>query len=225
MIPEIKTILYATDLSKIHLTPFFMLSIWQKDITQELLFYILLNLFVLCTLKECLIVFKRCWKKPKMQERETDLEEIKKYLQKFCQNIENQIKPSCVELVSKTLSRRPPRRRNFECSEEEGCDAIVLGTHGKGFLDTLFLGVWLKIYWKELENRFRLYRCHLKKPILIGITSDRFIYSIKQARIRTVLPCLCIFAPVIGTFYGYATVNICKECKENRGRPLYLQFP
>jgi hypothetical protein len=40
------------------------------------------------------------------------------------------------------------------------------------------------MYWKEPESRFSLYRCDLEKPILIGITSDRFIYSIKQDRIR-----------------------------------------
>ena len=31
-----------------------------------------------------------------------------------------------------------------------------------------------------------------------------------------VLPCLCIFAPVIGKFYGYATVNICRVGRVKR---------
>src|SRR4030042_4014716 len=39
------------------------------------------------------------------------------------------------------------------------------------------------MYWNEPENRFSLYRCPPKKPILIGISSDSLPCScIKQTR-------------------------------------------
>ncbi len=77
----------------------------------------------------------------KKKERETDLEEIKKYLQKFCEKIENQIGPPCVELVSKILvPLGHPVEEILNAADQEGCDAIVLGTHGKGFLRHTFLG-------------------------------------------------------------------------------------
>jgi hypothetical protein len=57
MIPEIKNILEATDLSKNASYAFFYAIDMAKDITQKLSFYILLDLFVMCTLKKCLVAF------------------------------------------------------------------------------------------------------------------------------------------------------------------------
>jgi hypothetical protein len=46
---------------------------------------------------------------------------------------------------------------------------------------------------------------------LIGITSDRFIcIQSNKTGSEMVLPCLGIFPPVIGKFYGYARVNLCR---------------
>ena len=39
-------------------------------------------------------------------------------------------------------------------------------------------------YCNEPENRFSSYHFPLKKPILIGISSDRFMYSIIKGRVR-----------------------------------------
>jgi len=48
--------------------------------------------------------------------------------------------------------------------------------------------VWRVQYWNGAESRSSLYPCLLKKPILIGITSDRFIYLIIQGRAGSTLP-------------------------------------
>jgi nucleotide-binding universal stress UspA family protein len=70
-----------------------------------------------------------------------DLEEIKKGLQDFCKRIENQVGLPCVELVSEILlPLGHPVEEILKAADEEGCDAIVLGTHGKGFLKQTFLG-------------------------------------------------------------------------------------
>jgi len=75
------------------------------------------------------------------KERETDPEEIKIYLQQFCKKTENHIGPPCFELVSKILvPLGHPVEEILKAADEEGCDAIVLGTHGKGFLKHTFLG-------------------------------------------------------------------------------------
>jgi nucleotide-binding universal stress UspA family protein len=81
------------------------------------------------------------FRKAKKQERETDIEEIKKYVQEFCKKTENQIGFPCVELISKILiPLGHPVEEILKAADEEGCDAIVLGTHGKGFLRHTFLG-------------------------------------------------------------------------------------
>jgi len=59
----------------------------------------------------------------------------------FCRKAEAEIGPPCVELVSKILvPRGHPPEEILNASDEEGCDVIVLGTHGKGFLAHTFLG-------------------------------------------------------------------------------------
>jgi nucleotide-binding universal stress UspA family protein len=110
-----------------------MLLIWQKDITQKSSFYILLNLSVIYA-EGASFRFEEILKEAKDQERKTDIEEIKKCLQESCKKPENQIGPPCVELVSKILfSLGHPVGEILKAADEEGCDATVLGTHGKGF--------------------------------------------------------------------------------------------
>lgn len=80
------------------------------------------------------------WKGVKALYGET-VEELKKHLQGFCKKVEAQIGPPCVELVSRILvPRGHPPEEILNAAEKEGCDAIVLGTHGKGFLAHAFLG-------------------------------------------------------------------------------------
>ena len=77
----------------------------------------------------------------KTQERKTDTEAIKKGLQEFCKRTETQIGAPCVELVSKILvPLGHPVEEILKAADEESCDAIVLGTHGKGWLSREFLG-------------------------------------------------------------------------------------
>ena len=77
----------------------------------------------------------------KEEERAADTEEIKKSLKAFCQKVEIQSASSCVELVSKILvPLGHPVEEILQAADEEDCDAIVLGTHGKGFLRQTFLG-------------------------------------------------------------------------------------
>ena len=70
-----------------------------------------------------------------------NIEEIKERLQEFCKKTETQIGAPCVELVSKILvPLGHPVEEILKAADEEGCDVIVLGTHGKGFLRQTFLG-------------------------------------------------------------------------------------
>ena len=77
----------------------------------------------------------------KKQERMTDIDEIKKRLQELCKRTETQMGGPCVELVSKILvPLGHPVEEILKAADEESCDAIVMGTHGKGFLRQTFLG-------------------------------------------------------------------------------------
>jgi nucleotide-binding universal stress UspA family protein len=91
------------------------------------------------------------------EEHEKDLEEIKKGLEDFCKKAEPQAGHACVELVSKILVLLGhPVEEILKVADEESCDAIILGTHGKGFLRQTFLG---SVAVKVLERT--------RKPVFI----------------------------------------------------------
>ncbi len=156
MIPQINKILYATDLSKNSAYAFFYAVDMAKKHHASII--------ILHTIEpirpyigEGGVEIEGVLKKAKKQQQEMDTEEIKKRLQQFCMNTEAQIGSPCVELVSKILvPLGHPVEEILKVADDEGCDAIVLGTHGKGFLRQTFLG---SVAGSVLE------RC--RKPIFI----------------------------------------------------------
>jgi len=141
MIPEIKRILYATDLTKNSAYAFFYAADMAKRYNARIV--------ILHSIEPAGHIYsegmtdriEEMLQSSKKKERETDIEEIKKSLQEFCKKTENQIGPPCLELVSKILvPLGHPVEEILKAADEEGCDAIVLGTHGKGFLRHTFLG-------------------------------------------------------------------------------------
>jgi len=141
MIPEIKKILYATDLSKNSSYAFLYAADMAKRHNARIVILHSVEPVPHMYSEGMSDRVEEILQKAKKGERETDLEEIKKYLQEFCNKVENQIGPPCVELVSKILvPLGHPVEEILKVADEESCDAIVLGTHGKGFLRHTFLG-------------------------------------------------------------------------------------
>ncbi len=140
MIPQIKKILYATDLSKNSAYAFFYAVDMAKKHNASI---VILHSIepIRQYFDEGGIGIEGVLKKAKKQEQEMDIEEIKKRLQDFCKKTETQIGSPCVGLVSKILvPLGHPVEEILKAADDEGCDAIVLGTHGKGFLRQTFLG-------------------------------------------------------------------------------------
>jgi len=74
------------------------------------------------------------------EPRET-IENIQNLLQEFCRRAEAQIGSPCLLLVSKILVRiGHPVGEILKIANEEECDTIILGSHGKGLLKQTFLG-------------------------------------------------------------------------------------
>jgi nucleotide-binding universal stress UspA family protein len=136
MIPQIKKILYATDLSKNSSHAF----LYAIDMARRRDARIVI-LHVLERIPPYAEVYTGMTHEMEQQNREEVVEELKKHLQEFCKRAETQIGSPCVELVSKILVPigHPPEKI-LNAADEEGCDVIVLGTHGKGLLAHTFLG-------------------------------------------------------------------------------------
>jgi nucleotide-binding universal stress UspA family protein len=141
MIPEIKKILYATDLSKNSSYAFLYAADMARRHNARIIILHSVEPVRHMYAEGVSDRLEEILQKAKRGEREADVEEIKKYLQEFCKKIENQVGPPCGELVAKILvPLGHPVEQILKAADEEGCDAFVLGTHGKGFLRHTFLG-------------------------------------------------------------------------------------
>lgn len=151
MIPQMKTILYATDLSKNSSYAFlYAIDMARKHDAR----IVVLHAFEPLP-KE--VRFVEALERIESKESEEMVEKIRKRLHRFCEATEAQVGVPCVELVSKILVPRGyPPDEILKTAEKEDCDIIVLGTHGKGFLAHTFLGS----VSRSLLNRTR-------KPVLI----------------------------------------------------------
>jgi nucleotide-binding universal stress UspA family protein len=136
MIPQIKKILYATDLSKNSSYAFLFATDMARRHDAKIVI-----LHVLESIPPYVESDAGITDEMKRKQQEETVEELKEHLQGFCKKAEAQIGPPCVELVSKVLvPRGHPPEEILNAANEEGCDVIVLGTHGKGFLAHTFLG-------------------------------------------------------------------------------------
>jgi nucleotide-binding universal stress UspA family protein len=141
MIPQINKILYCTDLSKNSAYAFFYAVDMAKKRNASIIILHASEPIRSFIEEEGVIGLEGVLKKVKKQRQEVDIEEIQKRLQEFCRKTETQIGFPCVELVSKILVPvGHPVEEILNAADDEGCDVIILGTHGKGFLRQTFLG-------------------------------------------------------------------------------------
>ena len=134
MIPKIKKILYATDLSKNSEYAFYYAVDMAKKHDAET---IILHAIEPVSAR----AFGTLTEKVQHDQQEVSLEVIRNRLQKFCEKVEEKNSLACVSLVAKILVQVGyPAEEILKAADEEGCDLIVLGSHGKGFLQHAFLG-------------------------------------------------------------------------------------
>ncbi len=135
MVPQIKKILYATDLSKNSSYAF----LYATDMARRCGATIVVLHAIEPLPAE--VRFVDILERVESKESEELGQKIQARIREFCANVETKICAPCVELISKILvSRGHPPEEILNAADKEGCDVIVLGTHGKGFLAHTFLG-------------------------------------------------------------------------------------
>jgi len=138
MIPKIKKILYATDLSENSAYAFrYAMNSAQKHGAK---------IHILHVMEEIKTnILAAYYELEKLQEiREKGKQEIKDRIQKrletFCQR-ELMKDPECRDLVAAAeVVEGDPAAEILRKADELGVDLVVMGTHGKGFLEHAFLG-------------------------------------------------------------------------------------
>jgi len=134
MIPKIKKILYATDLSKNSAYAFYYAVDIAKKHDAEII--------ILHTIEPLpASAFGTGTDKAEHSQHEVSMEVIRNRIRKFCEKVEEKNSLACLTLVTKILVQVGyPPEEILKAADEEGCDLIVLGSHGKGFLRQTFLG-------------------------------------------------------------------------------------
>ena len=136
MIPQIKTILFATDLSKNSAYAFYYAIHMAKRDEAKIVI-----LHAVEPLPRMLVSFEDFEHKVAKDRWEDTVKKFKEQIQDISVKVDARTGISSVDLVSKILIRLgPPVEEILRVVDEEGCDMIVLGTHGKGFLKQTFLG-------------------------------------------------------------------------------------
>ena len=134
MIPQIKKILYATDLSKNSEYAFYFAVDMAKKHNAEIVI-----VHTVEPISEQ--AFGTRTDKALQDQQKISVEVIRNRLQKFCEKVEEKNSLACVHLVSKMVVEVGyPAEEILKATDEEGCDVIILGSHGKGFLKHTFLG-------------------------------------------------------------------------------------
>jgi len=141
MIPQIKKTLYATDLSKNSVYAFrYAMNLAEKYDAEIVILHVIEPIPPMVKHYVKGFVDEINWDEKVKYQQEMAIERIKKRLEEFCKR-ETQDAPQCLTLVS-TILVRPghPVEEILRTADEEQCDMIILGTHGKGFLKQTFLG-------------------------------------------------------------------------------------
>jgi len=157
MIPPIKTILYATDLSKNSAYAFYYaVHMARRDDAKIVI------LHTVESLPQMLVSFEDFDHKVAKDRWEETAKKFKERIQDISVKVDAQTGISSVDLVSKILIRQGrPAEEILKVVDEEGCDVIVLGTHSKGFLEQTFLGSVSKSVLQRTKNQSLLCRCPL----------------------------------------------------------------
>ena len=134
MIPQIKKILYATDLTKNSAYAFYYAVDMAKKHNAEIIISHTIE-----PLRDS--AFGTATEKAEHSQQEISTEVIRKRIRKFCEKVEEKSSLACLTLVTKTLVHVGyPPEEILKAADEEKCDVIILGSHGKGFLRQTFLG-------------------------------------------------------------------------------------
>ena len=136
MIPQIKKILFATDLSKNSAYAFYYAVHMAKRDEAKIVI-----LHAVEPLPHMLVSFEDFKQKVAKDRWEDTVKKFKERIQDISVKVDARMGISSVDLVSNILIRLGnPVQEILKAVDEEGCDVIVLGTHGKGILTQTFLG-------------------------------------------------------------------------------------
>jgi nucleotide-binding universal stress UspA family protein len=136
MVPQIKKILFATDLSKNSAYAFFYAIHMAKRDEAKIVI-----LHAVEPIAPMLVNFEDFKYQVAKDRWEETVIKFKERIQDVSVKADARTGVSSVDLISNIVIRPGnPVEEILKVADEEDCDVIVLGSHGKGFLEQTFLG-------------------------------------------------------------------------------------
>ncbi len=141
MVPEIKTILYATDLSENAKHAFgYAFDLAKRYSAKVTILYVMETLNHLAESQVRELLGKNEWEKVKSEKLDYLTKKINKRIESFCQEMNSKI-DSCQLLVENILIKEGnPTEEILETSKNVNADMIVMGSYGHNILQGALLG-------------------------------------------------------------------------------------
>jgi nucleotide-binding universal stress UspA family protein len=157
MLPEFKTILYATDLSENAYYYFeYAVSIAKRYDARIIILHTIEDLHESATKLVSDLIGEEKWKEIRQENEQKVIDKIKLKLEKFCQKTLDEGVKSLCSLEDVIVKIGNPVEEILLQSNVLQCDMVVMGSHGKGRLAGVMMGS---------TSRRVTRRC--KKPVLI----------------------------------------------------------
>lgn len=157
MIPEIKRILYATDLSENAKHAFtYAATIANKFDAKITILHVLESIPSNTEWQIVEYLGEDRWKEIHKNKKQEYIESTKKILNDFCEEMSSSM-TSCPFLVDEILLKEGvPVDEILKAVDSKNCDMVVMGTHGYGLLADALIG----------SNARRVVR-RCKKPVMV----------------------------------------------------------
>jgi nucleotide-binding universal stress UspA family protein len=141
MIPEIKKILYTTDLSENARYAFgYAASLANRYDAGVTIFHVLEDISPTSDSLVINIIGEDKWQEMRGRNEKEVLETIKSRLTKFCDDVQADL-PSCPFITDSIMAKiGNPVDEILQEVENNSYDMVVMGAHGQGFLEDTLLG-------------------------------------------------------------------------------------
>ena len=156
-IPEIKKILYATDLSENARYAFgYAMSLANRYEARITILHVLEDVSPFADSLVINMIGEKKWDELRKTNEQKVIDTIKERLSNFCEEVSRDL-PECPFITDEILVKvGNPAEEILEQVEKKDFDMVVLGAHGQGFIEDAIMGS---------VSRRVVRRC--KKPVLV----------------------------------------------------------
>ena len=141
MVPNIKTILYATDLSETARYAFgYANDLARKYDAQITILYVVENINQTVEIQISEMVGHEKWKQIKEEKQKNLIQQIKNKVENFCHEMDSEYDSCRLVLEDVKVKKGVPSEEILKLSKEINADLIVMGSHGYSLLNDFFIG-------------------------------------------------------------------------------------